>query len=182
MKEGAYLFWPVLFICVAVIIGNCLYRWPLYHMGVDIIVKMQAGENIVLDWFFLLVTMIIDPTIVFAICLLIMVLSHKKANGFVRLVFILLNTFCAAVLKAYDSDPRPIWTEQSVRNIGLYCPVEYGNPSGHSWFSAVFGFGLLLDYKGPGPNYIFIWSSLAAVVLMPISRMYLGAHSLNQVL
>ena len=111
-----------------------------------------------------------------------MVLSHKKANGFVRLVFILLNTFCAAVLKAYDSDPRPIWTEQSVRNIGLYCPVEYGNPSGHSWFSAVFGFGLLLDYKGPGPNYIFIWFSLAAVVLMPISRMYLGAHSLNQVL
>jgi membrane-associated phospholipid phosphatase len=46
----------------------------------------------------------------------------------------------------------------------------------------VFGFGILLDYKGPGPNYIFIWLSIAAVVLMPLSRMYLGAHSLNQVL
>ena len=39
------------------------------------------------------------------------------------LMFILINTFLAAVLKAYDSDPRPIWTEQSIRNIGFYCPV-----------------------------------------------------------
>jgi mannitol-specific phosphotransferase system IIBC component len=84
---------------------------------------MQKGSNVVIDWFFLLVTMIIDPTIVFAICVLMMVLSHRKKKGFVMLMFILINTFLAAVLKAYDSDPRPIWTEQSIRNIGFYCPV-----------------------------------------------------------
>lgn len=126
--------------------------------------------------------MIIDPTVVFAICILMMVLTRNKFDGFVMLVFILLNTFLAALFKALDSDPRPFWTEKSVRNIGLYCPVEYGNPSGHSWFSAVFGFGILLNHRGPGKNYFNIWISLAAVILMPISRMYLGAHSLNQVL
>lgn len=111
-----------------------------------------------------------------------MVLTRNKFDGFVMLVFILLNTFLAALFKALDSDPRPFWTEKSVRNIGLYCPVEYGNPSGHSWFSAVFGFGILLNHRGPGNSYLNIWISLAAVILMPISRMYLGAHSLNQVL
>lgn len=182
MKKEQYLIWPILITCALVILLNHLYRWPLYHMGIELIVWLQSGENVVFDWFFLLITMVIDPTIVFAICILIMVLNHKKSRGFVMLLFILLNTFCAAVLKAYDSDPRPIWTQQNVRNIGLYCPVEYGNPSGHSWFSAVFGFGLLLDYQGVGEKYIYMWISVAAAILMPLSRMYLGAHSLNQVL
>lgn len=69
-----------------------------------------------------------------------------------------------------------------MRNIGLYCPVEYGNPSGHSWFSAIFGFVVLMDFWGSGKHFINIWISIAAVILMPLSRMYLGAHSLNQVL
>lgn len=84
---------------------------------------MQADESKLFDWFFLIVTMVIDPTVVFGICILMMVLSHKKSQGFNMLIFILLNTFCAAVLKAFDSDPRPIWTEKTVRNIGFYCPV-----------------------------------------------------------
>lgn len=60
--------------------------------------------------------------------------------------------------------------------------MEYGNPSGHSWFAVVFGFSVLIDYWGRGKNFSNIIISLLAVILMPLSRMYLGAHSLNQVL
>lgn len=67
--------------------------------------------------------MIIDPTVIFGICALMLVLSKRKQTGYILLVFLLLNTFLAAVLKAYDSDPRPIWTDSQVRNIGFYCPV-----------------------------------------------------------
>lgn len=126
--------------------------------------------------------MIIDPTVIVGACVVLMIVTRNKAKGFVMIIFILFNSFCAAALKAYDCDPRPFWTNPNVKSIGFYCPVEYGNPSGHSWFSAVFGFGVLLDYKGSGKNNINIWISIAAVILMPLSRMYLGAHSLNQVL
>lgn len=73
---------------------------------------MQTESSIIFDWLFLFITMIIDPTIVALICILILILSHKKEKGFTLIVFILLNTFLAAVLKAYDTDPRPIWTEK----------------------------------------------------------------------
>lgn len=142
-KSTQILAWAIVGTCALVIALNYLYRWPLYHKGIDLIIQMQQDSNLVFDWFFLLVTMIIDPTVVFGICALMLVLSRKKRTGYVMLVFLLLNTFCAAVMKAYDCDPRPIWTAAEVRNIGFYCPVEYGNPSGHSWFSAIFGFTVL---------------------------------------
>ncbi len=143
---------------------------------------MQEGDNKFFEYFFLFVTMIIDPTVIVGACILVLIITKNKAKSFVMIIFILFNSFLAAALKAYDSDPRPFWTNPEVKSIGFYCPVEYGNPSGHSWFSAVFGFGILLDYRGAGNNNINIWISIAAVILMPLSRMYLGAHSLNQVL
>jgi membrane-associated phospholipid phosphatase len=85
------------------------------------------------------------------------------------------------VLKAYYADPRPFWTNKYVKSIGPFCPVEFGNPSGHSWFASIFGFGIVIDYWGIGHKYINIWISIIIVILVPISRMYLGAHSLNQV-
>lgn len=54
--------------------------------------------------------MIIDPTIVFVICVLMMVLHRRKDKGFVMFVFILFNLFLTILMKAIDSDPRPIWT------------------------------------------------------------------------
>lgn len=143
---------------------------------------MQQSSNFAIDWFFLLISLVIDPTVVVGLCILIVVLSKRKKKSFTMLIFILLNTYCAALLKAFDSDPRPIWTNSEIRSISLYCPLEYGNPSGHSWFAAIFGFAILMDYWGSGKNYINIWISFAAVIFMPLSRMYLGAHSLNQVL
>lgn len=126
--------------------------------------------------------MIIDPAFVFIGIITMVVLSHRKGKGLIMLCFILVNTFFAALIKAYHCDPRPIWTSNSVKNIGFYCPVEYGNPSGHSWFSVILGFGVLQEYRGVGVGYQNIWISVMLVVLVPMSRMYLGAHSLNQVL
>jgi membrane-associated phospholipid phosphatase len=85
-------------------------------------------------------------------------------------------------MKAFYADPRPFWTDKQVQSIGPLCPVEFGNPSGHSWFAPIFGFAIVIDYWGTGRKYANIWISIAVVILVPISRMYLGAHSLNQVL
>jgi len=84
-------------------------------------------------------------------------------------------------LKAADCDPRPFWTNSKIKNIGFYCPLEYGNPSGHSWFSTILGFGFILDFYGVGKNYTNLLAAMLLIILVPISRIYLGAHSLNQV-
>lgn len=130
----------------------------------------------------MLITMTIDPLFVFISIIVMLVVSHRKQRGFIMFAYILGNTFLAAVLKAYDCDPRPFWTHDHVRNIGIYCPVEYGNPSGHSWFCVVAGFGVGMEFRGVGKGYRNIVYAMVFVVLVPVSRMYLGAHSLNQVL
>lgn len=161
---------------------NELFREPLYILGVQLINQAQMRSTWALDWFFMLVTMTIDPLFVFVGVIAMVVVSTRKQKGFIMFAFVLLNTFLAALLKAYHCDPRPFWTSNPVRNIGIYCPVEYGNPSGHSWFSVIAGFGVLMEYRGAGRGYANIGYSLAFVFLVPLSRMYLGAHSLNQVM
>lgn len=123
-----------------------------------------------------------DPAIIFFGAILLLVVNKNKSKAFFFFIFILLNVFLAAFLKAFSCDPRPIWTSDVVRNIGFYCPVEYGNPSGHSWFSAVMGFGILIEWRKLGPKLLNFWLSLFLALSVSTSRMYLGAHSLNQVL
>lgn len=116
----------ILFMFIAVaftIFINSIYRHALYAMGVEIIIYMQKHSNTVLDWFFMLVTMTIDPGFVFVAIIAMVVLSHRKGKGLIMLCFILFNTFFAALIKAYHCDPRPIWTRNEVRNIGFYCPI-----------------------------------------------------------
>lgn len=54
--------------------------------------------------------MTIDPLFVFIGVITMVVLSHRKAKGITMLCFIMINTFLAALIKAYNCDPRPIWT------------------------------------------------------------------------
>ena len=116
---------PILIValCTLIIVLNHFYRWPLYYRGIDWILWAQAHSFWLLDWFFLTITMVIDPSIVFVGVILMMVMSHRKRKAFIMLMFVLLNIYLAALLKAYDCDPRPIWTSDEIRNIGFYCPV-----------------------------------------------------------
>ena len=117
-------------------IVNYFHREELYYEGANLIIYIQKHyRSIYLDYFFIAVTMINDPAVVLAITLLIMLLSKHKFTSYTTLLFIVWNTYLTGVLKAFYADPRPIWSHSKVENIGLYCPHEYGNPSGHSWFS-----------------------------------------------
>jgi len=69
-----------------------------------------------------------------------------------------------------------------VQSIGIYCPQEYGNPSGHSWFAIVMVFAVGIEYLGLGRRLEYLGAGVALMIFVPISRMYLGAHSLNQVM
>lgn len=61
------------------------------------------------------------------------------------------------------------------------CPLSFGNPSGHSFFVVVMYEPIISDLTGTGPKkvFTFVWIVIAALVM--VSRMYLGAHSLDQI-
>ena len=89
---------------------NSIYRHELYAMGVAILVRLQSKSTIFLNWFFMIITMCIDPAFVFTAIIFMVVLSQRKKKALIILSFILVNTFFAALIKAYHCDPRPIWT------------------------------------------------------------------------
>ena len=125
-------------------------------------------------------TFIIDPVFV-AICIVLgIILYPKKFELAVLSIATLFNVLVFMMMKVFLSEPRPFWTHSIVKNIGYYCPKDYGSPSGHTEF-AVFFYALLLIHFNKARNLSWIVGGLITIILVMISRMYLGGHSLDQV-
>lgn len=101
------------------------------------------------------------------------VAPRLAARATVLLLFgALLNT----LLKLVFHDPRPYWTDPSVR--GRQSLESFGMPSGHAQNGiAAWGFFAAQTKRW------FLWAGAAVIiVLIGVSRVYLGVHSIGQVL
>jgi hypothetical protein len=114
------------------LIINYLYSEPLYHLGVDLILQMQKYSNPALDYFFIFFTILVDPMLIISACCIYSMVAKKKLTAIVIVFFVLLNTFFLTISKSFYAAPRPYWTHENVKNIGYYCPKDYGQPSGHA--------------------------------------------------
>ena len=88
-------------------------------------------------------------------------------------------------MKISYHSPRPYMTDDGFTVIG--CSYEYGQPSGHSLFSAGFSVFLFLDFLGDSEvkdkRYIgSLIGTLSFFFLMGFARIYQGVHSIDQVL
>ena len=63
---------------IIIIILNHFLRWPLYEKGLNIIYNLQSIQSVFVDWFFIIITMIIDPSVVLLITVIIMGISRRK--------------------------------------------------------------------------------------------------------
>jgi membrane-associated phospholipid phosphatase len=62
------------------------------------------------------------------------------------------------------------------------CPGSFGFPSGHSWYAVLFYEPIISDFIGSrGKNKYVLVFVLMTGLFVPLSRLYLGSHSLNQV-
>jgi membrane-associated phospholipid phosphatase len=66
--------------------------------------------------------------------------------------------------------------------LGWFCPTDFGNPSGHSFIFVALYEPLFTDFIGAGTKKIAIIVWVIIVPLLMISRMYLGDHSLDQII
>ena len=98
-----------------------------------------------------------------------------------------------SVAKLYYHQGRPFWESDQVEAID--CSNQYGNPSGHCFSSAGISLAVWLDYntqaRAPQSKTIlkqwywrvlFLCLSIGFVIAIAYSRMFLGVHSINQVL
>lgn len=104
---------------------------------------------------------------------------HRKVTALVFMVYFIFNVYLMSLMKASFQEPRPFWYSDEVRELEWGCPDEFGNPSGHSWLVVVIYEPFITDFVGYGKWYLGLLFPIVAAAVVPLSRMYLGAHSGN---
>ncbi|TMR06680.1 phosphatase PAP2 family protein [Actinomadura soli] len=91
-------------------------------------------------------------------------------------VILLFSAFLNTLLKLVFHDPRPYWTDPTVE--GKASHTSFGMPSGHAQNAPVaWGFFAAQTRRWP------LWAGATVVIiLIGVSRVYLGVHSIGQVL
>lgn len=136
----------------------------------EIILFIQTFKTPFLDYFFQFITMAGEqPFFILLACWFTW--CYDKESGW-RLGFIFLTgTAINSVLKDIFCIPRPIGRDE-ISSMRTHTAKGYSFPSGHTQSAALCWFSLAKIYKG---RYLFIIGT-AIVILVGISRLYLGVH------
>ncbi|MFU8792460.1 MAG: phosphatase PAP2 family protein [Acholeplasmataceae bacterium] len=150
-------------------------------IDIEIIKALQLLRNPVFDYFFFIVTQFGDE--VFIIILVgILYWTYSQKYAFKIIMGLTISTLLTLGLKEVFRRPRPFMVE------GITAPpIEgvitegYAFPSGHSQVAggqAFVYFDLYQKHKKP----YLKWLTIAALILIPFSRMYLAQHYLTDVI
>lgn len=121
----------------------------------------------------------------FAYVFFIFTIRQDLANNLLMTIGVCLMIYSQAIIKLILVDSRPVFEHPDLNS--EFCICDYGKPSGHSLCTA----GLLLFvYDDIQRNYsltrisaFFLKFSLVVIALfIGFSRIYLAAHSFNQVI
>ncbi len=143
----------------------------------EIIYGLQQLSNPVLDFIFQMITHLGDQYVLILLVAVFYWLINKRSAF--KLVFTyIFSASLNELIKGFVNRTRP-YEEADIRSIG---PKTHGSsmPSGHSQASSVISSILYLEYRKKIPW--LKWVLLANLILVPLSRMYLGQHYLTDVL
>ena len=174
--------WIILFICLAVFIKFTKDVFYKEIIKIDNLAYKYIVEHLRRDWLTIIMKIITSlgdeiAIIVFTIVSIIVAKNKKvKLAIAVNVIFItLLNTLIKIILKR----PRP-------EGFNIIIEKGFSFPSGHSMISAAF-YGLLIYFaykyiKNKKVKYIICTTLSILILLIGISRIYLGVHYASDVL
>lgn len=151
----------------------------MHSFEVEFIKIIQSIRSPIWDEFFLWINLF-DKTITYLV-IVYLIYSLKNARTGIHLLWLLtIATITCLDLKDFLSQPRPYHLFPELKILGS---VGYGFPSGATTSSSILlGF---IFFVGPGEelfNRLYKTAAVALVLLVGLTRIYLGAHFPSDVL
>ncbi|MDD7201783.1 MAG: phosphatase PAP2 family protein [Sphaerochaetaceae bacterium] len=140
-------------------------------MQASILLFFQEHANPFLDWVFELITMFGEEGVILLIALAIYWCVDKR-RGFSIASCLLFSLSCSMVVKAIVRLPRPFQVLSSIKGKRVETATGYSFPSGHSTAASAFYGATAFAFPRP----LLIVSCSLLVILVPLSRVYLGVH------
>jgi len=169
----------------SIFIAEIFYRTPLYNFSKRFEFEVNVYQNHTkITNFYKYFTYIGEKYFHYGIFVFIFT-YFPLVDSIALLVNIQINIFFTGFLKQIYHNGRPFWEEYDYPN--YTCTTSFGNPSGHSLSSASFYLTLWMILKNRKVNSRIIKCltlivTLLLIFLIILSRLYLGVHSLNQVI
>lgn len=145
--------------------------------SLETIVVLQSGaKHLGLERVCWVVSEVIgpQPRILTMAVIMLAAQSGEEATRWLLLRF--FGTYLRWVLGMFLQEPRPSWVSDRVEM--LHCPESYGLPSGHALLLGSLAASICLSRSGRW--YLPVLSLW--FVLMCVGRMYLGTHSIHDLL
>ena len=174
----------VLLAIVLIIFVDNIWSEQLYNKTIIAIHSLQSHSSKALDKFFIVVAAL-GMLPAFLIVSTLVYNYDDRHNWF----FLNFSSFLAysltSILKLSYKAPRPYYVDTDIRAIS--CEAGYGKPSGHAlecsqlfltlWFIYMYHYS-----KAKLIRVITLMGSVLLIGLIMLDRLYLGVHSLDQVI
>lgn len=148
-------------------------------MDLEIVRIIQQLRNPVFDWLFYLITHLGDQIVFIGLSVIVYWTINKKYAH--RFVFTFMVTaFINSSLKQVFQRDRPYYYEGVTYEPSWLTP-GYAFPSGHSAAAGALGY-MLYDVSKRTKKKWIKYLSIAVLILVPFSRVYLGQHFLSDVI
>ncbi len=176
---------------IIIIISERIYNEELFNLSVEIIPNFQEFSKSFRRFWVYISYFGIKPVLGPILFVLFLFIPLNKVYS---LIFLLLLTgFVDHALKVIYIQERPVWLNVEI-NPGNNHACGYGNPSGHALTSTCLYLSIwyiscqLFDTKIKKEitrnilKYLLLSVCIVLFLLIMISRVFLGVHSLNQII
>lgn len=191
MKDSHIKIIKIIVLCIllSLCIGlEVVYRQPLFNKTLDIVPKWQSNSNNSTTNFYKIWTDLgLGPSL--SAWGAIIFLWFPLTKSYTFLTALIYSFYFNNLFKIIYGNPRPFWVDPSVF---MTCNAGFGNPSGHAMCSvSVFltFWHLITDEQwfkktkfGLATRIGLLLLFIAICLLIIVSRVYFGAHSIDQVL
>lgn len=176
----------IILLTISALISEIFYREPLFKYSLSFEKNWQENSSKSTKFFFKIITKVggeylMGLPVAFVVCFCSLIKSS---------VFIAGLIFCLhfhSIMKIWYGSSRPFWEDKDLYE-GI-CDGGFGNPSGHSITSAYLYLTLFMYIKDSKflkekqiAKIIIFLLFLTYIILIILSRLILGIHSINQVI
>lgn len=165
-----------------------VYRNPLFTKSLTWEKEWQDGSTSSMQSFFKVITDFgTEPVLIPLLIIVFLWFPLNKSFAYVNCL--VYSVYFDNIMKMIYGNPRPYWVDPSLSKA---CDGGYGNPSGHSFSSmtAYLSFWHIITdsdfYKktmfGKILRFCLLFLFLLLVLTIMLSRVFLGVHSVNQIL